>query len=89
MNRRVLEPVEARLMFTAGALLLAAAILFWFFPNVLIYPIIVVSVWSALALLYRGAKLHRQGRRETGGLQGQAPTRQPGEAPRDVEVKRD
>jgi cardiolipin synthase A/B len=58
-NRRVLEPVEARIMFTAGSLLLALAILFAWFPRVLVYPLVVVFVWIALALLYRGYRLSR------------------------------
>src|SRR6185503_2104721 len=58
-NRRVLEPVEARLMFTFGALLLGLAILFWFYPSVLVYPLIVVFIWTSIALVYRGYKLRR------------------------------
>src|SRR6185295_14648821 len=65
-NRRVLEPVEARIMLTAGGLLLALAILFAWFPRVLVYPLVVVLVWIALALLYRGYKLSR--RKEQPGL---------------------
>ncbi len=60
-NRRVLEPVEAHIMLTTGGLLLALAILFWFFPRVLVYPLVVVFVWNALALLYKGYKLQREG----------------------------
>jgi cardiolipin synthase len=67
-NRRVLEPVEARLMFSFGALLLALAILFWFHPSVLVYPVLVLFVWTAAALFYRGYKLYRGQRlRGTGG----------------------
>ena len=46
-------------MLTAGALLLALAILFWFFPAALAYPLIFVFTWGALALLYIGLDLHR------------------------------
>jgi cardiolipin synthase len=64
-NRRVLEPVEARLMFTIGTLLLSLAILFWFFPRLLVYPLIVVFVWIGISLLYRGYNLHHvKGKRE-------------------------
>jgi cardiolipin synthase A/B len=64
-NRRVLEPVEARVMFTFGASLLAFAVLFWFFPRVLVYPLIFVFVWIGVSLLYRGYKLQRlKGARE-------------------------
>jgi cardiolipin synthase len=64
-NRRVLEPVEARLMVTVGVLLLTLAILFAFFPRLLAYPLAVASAWIAVALLYRGYTLHRRkGQRE-------------------------
>jgi len=56
-NRRVLEPVEARIMLTAGGLLLGLTILFAWFPRVLAYPLVVVFVWISLALLYRGYRL--------------------------------
>jgi cardiolipin synthase len=57
-NRRVLEPVEARLMILSGLLLLGLATLVIFFPKVLVYPFIVLVVWVALALLYRGVRLY-------------------------------
>ncbi len=59
-NRRVLEPVEAHLMVTTGVLLLVLAIVFWFFPRVLVYPLAIVFVWIALALFYKAHKLHRE-----------------------------
>jgi cardiolipin synthase A/B len=55
-NRRVLEAVEARLMVTLALLLLGFAVLFWFFPRALTYPLIVMMVWIALSLLYRAAR---------------------------------
>jgi cardiolipin synthase len=58
-NRRVLEPVESRMMVTFGVVLLALAILFAKFPRALVYPVIVFFVWIAVALLYRGYKLGR------------------------------
>lgn len=57
-NRRVLEPVEARLMILSGVLLASLATLVFFFPKVLVYPFLVLVVWIALALLYRGVKLY-------------------------------
>jgi cardiolipin synthase A/B len=60
-NRRVLEPVEAHIMITTGVLLLGLAIIFWFFPSVLVYPLTIVCVWVALALFYKAHKLHREG----------------------------
>jgi cardiolipin synthase len=59
-SRRVLEPVETRLMLAAGVMLLSLAALFGLFPGVLVYPVVVTFIWMAAALLYRGYRLHRQ-----------------------------
>ncbi len=61
-NRRVLEPVEARIAAAMGALLLALAVFFAFFPRALAYPLVALFIWIALALVYRGAILHKQGK---------------------------
>ena len=61
-NRRVIDAVEARIMLTGGCLLLALAILFSFFPKALAYPVVVLSTWSALALLYKAYNLRRERR---------------------------
>lgn len=58
-DRRVLEPVEARIMGTTGVLLLALAVFFGFFPRVLAYPVAALFTWVAAALLVRGWQLHR------------------------------
>lgn len=58
-DRRVLEPVEGRIALTAGALLLALAILFVFFPRVLAYPFALILIWLAVALLLKGYELRR------------------------------
>lgn len=63
-NRRVLEPVESRLMMSIGGVLLVLAVLFGFFPRLLVYPLLAIFIWLAVALLYRGYKLHREGQRE-------------------------
>jgi hypothetical protein len=55
-----MDAVEARIMITAGLLLLALAILFGFYPKALAYPVVVISAWSAFALLVKGQKLRRQ-----------------------------
>ena len=60
-NRRVLEPVEGRLMMLVGLLLLSLAVIGWFFPRGLVYPLVVFLAWSALALVYRGFRLWREG----------------------------
>jgi cardiolipin synthase A/B len=62
-NRRVLEPVEARLMARGGALLFILAILFALFPRVLVYPLCMIFVWLGVGLLYRSSTLHREGKR--------------------------
>ncbi len=59
-NHRVLEPVEAQLTAMGGVLFCALAVIFFFFPSVLIYPVVTVGVWSGLALLYRAWKLRRR-----------------------------
>jgi cardiolipin synthase len=65
-NRRVLEPVEGRLMMLVGLLLLSVALIGWFFPTGLAYPLVFLLAWSALALIYRGFKLWtEQGREPT------------------------
>lgn len=63
-NRRVLEPVEARIMVSTSLLLLALVVLMWFFPRVLTYPLIVVLLWISLALLYRAYRLQIRGDKE-------------------------
>ncbi|HEX5885899.1 MAG TPA: phospholipase D-like domain-containing protein [Pyrinomonadaceae bacterium] len=63
-NRRVLEPVEAQIMVSTSLLLLAIAVLTWFFPRALTYPLIVVLLWISLALLYRAYRLQIRGDKE-------------------------
>lgn len=60
-NRRVLEPVEARIMFISALLLIGFSVLAWFFPRVVTYPLIVLLLWISLALFYRAYQL-RHGR---------------------------
>jgi cardiolipin synthase A/B len=62
-GRRVLEPVEARLMTNVGLLLLLLAALFVVYPRAFAYPLLIILTWLGLALLYRSFKLHRKGRR--------------------------
>jgi cardiolipin synthase A/B len=62
-NRRVLEPVEGRLMVIVGVLLLFLAVLSWFFPKALAYPLVFFLGWIALALVYRGIRLWAEGHR--------------------------
>jgi cardiolipin synthase len=59
MNRRVLEPIETQIMIPAALVLLALATSFAAIPALLVYPVLVVLVWLAIALLYRARKLRR------------------------------
>lgn len=63
-NRRILDPVEARLLAGAGALFLILAALLAFVPRVLMYPLAVIFVWFGGALFYRSYKLYREGRQK-------------------------
>ena len=62
-NRRVLEPVEGRLMVLVGLLLLSLAVIGWKFPRGLSYPLVFFLAWTSLALVYRGIKLWSVGHR--------------------------
>jgi hypothetical protein len=61
----VLEPVEARIMVTAAFLMLGLAVLFWFFPRSLTYPLIVILAWISFALLYKAYRLEIRGEEQT------------------------
>jgi cardiolipin synthase A/B len=58
-NHRVLQPIEAKVVFGAGVLLAGLAALFYFFPRVAAYPVLAVVGWFAIALLYRSYKMRR------------------------------
>lgn len=58
------QPGATGLMTSVGALLLVLAVLFAFFPRVLVYPLLVLFVWFGVALLFKSYKLHREGKRE-------------------------
>jgi cardiolipin synthase len=62
-DRRVLEPVEARVTLITGLIVLASAVLIAFFPHVLAYPFVVLAIWIAFALLYRAFGLYLQRRK--------------------------
>jgi len=63
--RRVLGPVEARIMAFSGMLLLALAVLFWLYPKVLAYPLVALLLWLAVSLIFRGVQLFFQRRRNS------------------------
>jgi len=58
-NRRVLEPVEARIMLSASFLLVAMAVILVVFPRLVTYPLIVLSLWISFALAYRAYELRK------------------------------
>jgi cardiolipin synthase len=64
-NRRVLEPVEARLMLSTGFLLLGVALITWLFPRVVTYPFVVLLLWISVALFYRAYRLKSRPRPPT------------------------
>jgi cardiolipin synthase len=64
MNRRTLEPVESRIMGTSGVILLICAFIFAVVPKLLVYPLMALSIWIGLALLYKAYVLRRVGKRE-------------------------
>jgi cardiolipin synthase len=61
-RRRTLGPAEARLMLSAGLLLLGLSVVGWLWPLVLAIPLGLVGVWVALALMLDAYKLWRQNR---------------------------
>src|SRR5262249_44098540 len=71
-NRRILSPAEARMMFSAGLLLLAFAVVAIFWPRWVSVPLAVVAIWIAISLFIRGYELHREGRREEMALKESA-----------------
>ncbi|PTX98655.1 phospholipase D-like domain-containing protein [Opitutus sp. ER46] len=66
-NRRVIEPIECRLLAWTAVGLLGFAVLCVLFPRVFAYPTAALLVWVAGALLYRAAKLVRRRRPKNGG----------------------
>jgi cardiolipin synthase len=83
-GRRVLGPVEVRLMTSVGAIFLILAGLFALFPRVLAYPLLIIFAWLGGALLYRSYKLHREGQRKKDPFREQAEPRRVMEEKRDI-----
>jgi cardiolipin synthase len=81
MNRRVLDPVEARLMVVAGLLLLTFAVLVALLPALLAYPSAAVAAWFAFALLVRAWKLHGNKERESSPSHRRSPSTATEDAP--------
>jgi cardiolipin synthase len=62
-GRRVLEPVETRIMLAAALLLLVITVVAVLFPRVLAYPLAVATGWIATSLVCRSYRLRRRARR--------------------------
>jgi len=62
-DRRVLQPVEGRLILIVGLLLFGIAVFLYFFPRVAAYGLMAVSGWIGAALIYRAWKLHANRKR--------------------------
>lgn len=58
-DRRVLQPIELKIVFGAGGLLLAVAVLFYLYPRLAAYPLGGLVGWLGIALLYRSYKMRR------------------------------
>lgn len=58
-NRRVLGPVEWRLMSSVGLTLCALSVLVALFPRSLAYPAAALGLWGGVALLWKAVRLRR------------------------------
>lgn len=58
-NRRALGPAEARVMFMASVLLTILAILTFIWPQLIAFPLAIISIWVAIVLLYKSWKLRK------------------------------
>jgi cardiolipin synthase len=63
-NRRILSPAEARIMFSAGLLLLLFSVVAIFWPRWISVPLAVFAAWVAVSLFIRAYKLHQEGKEE-------------------------
>ncbi len=64
-SRRVLQPVEARLILIVGLLLLGIAAFLYFFPRVAGYLLMAIFGWIGIALVDRAWKLYRERKSDT------------------------
>lgn len=64
-DRRLLGPVEAKIMALSGLLLLALGVLFWIYPRAIAYPLVVLLLWLAASLIFRGVQLFFERRRNS------------------------
>jgi len=69
-NRRVLEPIEARLAALGGLLLCGLAAVIAVAPGFLVYPVVALCGWFGLVLLYRSYHLWRARKKGDGASDG-------------------
>jgi cardiolipin synthase len=58
-NSRALGPAEARVMLSSGIILTVIAILMFFFPKVIAFPLSIIGLWIALTLFYKSWRLRK------------------------------
>lgn len=68
VNRRILSPAEARIMFSGGSLLLLFSVVAVVWPRWISIPLAVFAAWLAVSLFIRAFQLHREGKREESAL---------------------
>ena len=71
-DHRVLEPVEARIMLAVALMFFLLAAVGALLPRPLTYPLVVVSLWMATSLAYRGYRLARSHRGRAGASEDRA-----------------
>ncbi len=59
-DRRILEPMEGRLMAAAGGCFLLLAALFVFQPHILVYPMSLFLIWMGGVLLFKSHRLRKR-----------------------------
>ncbi|HEY7181009.1 MAG TPA: phospholipase D-like domain-containing protein [Blastocatellia bacterium] len=67
-NRRALGPAEARIMGSAGLLLMAASVIAIMWPRIISWPLAVIGVWVAISAFIRAFHLRREGKKEERSL---------------------
>ncbi len=63
-NQRVLGPAEAKIMFSAGSVLLVLALLSVIWPRLITVPLAALAIWIAMSLFLRAYDLYREGKKE-------------------------
>jgi len=67
-NRRALGPAEARIMGSAGLLLVTASVVAVMWPRVVSWPLAVIGLWVAVSAFVRAFHLRREGKKEERSL---------------------